>query len=195
MSDKKYALFSISNKQAPHFKRLVHVAHETGYTLLSSRGTFTHIKDVLGLPVVDVEEVTKFPPILGHRVVTLDPRIHGGLLADRNTQMEELVRLDLPYIDMLVCTFYPLAQTIADHGEDFDKVTESIDIGGPAMIRSACKGDRIVIASEDLFEDLADRLVAKTVNHARRRIYQAYSANVVASYVALEAEYRSRWVP
>jgi len=189
MSYRKFALFSVANKTEEFFD-LVRAAHESGHELLSSGGTCTKIKEVLGFPVADVSEHTGYPPVLGHRVVTLAPQIHGGLLADLGTQMSELNQLRWPFIDLLVCTFYPLEKTIKDNPDDFSKITESIDIGGPALIRSACKGNRIPVAREEDFGHVAAVLRSDTLDKFERLRLQATAIDHVAHYIALEAKFR-----
>ena len=105
--------------------------HELGWRLVSSGGTAAAIA-AAGLPVVDVAELTGFPAILGHRVVTLHPAVHAGLLADldRPEHRDELAELGIEPIALLVVNLYPFAS---------DPGIELIDVGGPAMIRAAAK--------------------------------------------------------
>jgi phosphoribosylaminoimidazolecarboxamide formyltransferase / IMP cyclohydrolase len=112
---------------------------ELGATLVSSGGTAQTLHDA-GLPVTAVEEVTAFPEMLGGRVKTLHPRIHGGLLADRRRaeHVEELAEHGIEPFDLLVSNLYPFRETVAS-GAGFEDVIEKIDIGGPAMVRAAAK--------------------------------------------------------
>ena len=90
--------------------------------------------------------------ILGHRVVTLSRVVHAGLLARRIPEdIAEMEKLGIPFIDMVICDFYPMKDIIAKPGASIDSVVEMTDIGGPTMVRSAAKGGRIVIC------DVADR--------------------------------------
>ncbi|MGI9625138.1 MAG: bifunctional phosphoribosylaminoimidazolecarboxamide formyltransferase/IMP cyclohydrolase [Acidimicrobiales bacterium] len=102
-----------------------------GWELLSSGGTAAAISEA-GVPVVDVADYTGSPVMLGHRVVTLHPRIHGGILADRDDpeHLRDMADNDIEGIDLVVCNLYPFSS---------DPGIELIDIGGPAMVRAAAK--------------------------------------------------------
>lgn len=105
--------------------------HELGWELVSSGGTARALTDA-GLPVITVEAVTASPEMLGHRVVTLHPKIHGGILADRNLaeHRADLERHGIEPIDLVVVNLYPFSS---------DPSIDLIDIGGPAMVRGAAK--------------------------------------------------------
>ena len=105
--------------------------HELGWRLVSSGGTARVLADA-GLPVTDVADLTGFPAILGHRVVTLHPAVHAGLLADLDQpeHRSELEELGIEPIGLLVVNLYPFSS---------DPGIELIDVGGPAMIRAAAK--------------------------------------------------------
>ena len=107
--------------------------------LISTGGTASLLREA-NLAVRDVSEVTGFPEIMEGRVKTLHPKVHGGLLGDRdNAQHAQAMDThSIAPIDMLVVNLYPFAQTVAQGG-DFDACIENIDIGGPAMIRAAAK--------------------------------------------------------
>ena len=104
---------------------------ECGWELLSSRSTAEALS-AAGLPVTDVADVTGMPPILGHRVVTLHPKVHGGLLADRDNpeHVAEMQQYGIEPIDLIVSNLYPFSS---------EPSIELIDIGGPAMVRAAAK--------------------------------------------------------
>ena len=112
---------------------------DLGATLVSSGGTAQTLRDA-GLAVTPVEDVTGSPEMLGGRVKTLHPKIHGGLLADRRKQehVDQLAEHGIEPFDLLVCNLYPFRETVAS-GASFDDVIEKIDIGGPAMVRAAAK--------------------------------------------------------
>ena len=105
--------------------------HGLGWSLVSSGGTARAIADA-GIPVTDVAELTGLPAILGHRVVTLHPKIHGGILADPTDadHVADMARHDIEPIDLVVVNLYPFSS---------DPGIELIDIGGPAMVRAAAK--------------------------------------------------------
>ena len=131
------ALLSVSDKSGLiDFARFL---HESGVELLSTGGTAAAIRDA-GLPVRDVSEETGFPEMMDGRVKTLHPRIHGGLLALRDNPAHRAAMEEhgINGIDLLVVNLYPFEQTVA-RGGDFAECIENIDIGGPAMIRSAAK--------------------------------------------------------
>ena len=135
----RLALLSVSNKIG-----LVDFARslitEFGFQIISSGGTAQALKDA-GLAVTKVAEYTGSPEILGGRVKTLHPKIHGGILARRDVP-EDLVDLaanGMQAIDLVVVNLYPFQQTIAKPGVTLAEAIEQIDIGGPAMLRAAAK--------------------------------------------------------
>ncbi|MDP3871985.1 MAG: bifunctional phosphoribosylaminoimidazolecarboxamide formyltransferase/IMP cyclohydrolase [Methyloversatilis sp.] len=114
-----------------------------GVELLSTGGTAALLAKA-GLKVTEVAEHTGFPEMLDGRVKTLHPRIHGGLLARRevDAHMQALREHDIPVIDLLVVNLYPFEATVAQAGCTLEDAIENIDIGGPAMVRSAAKNWR-----------------------------------------------------
>ncbi|MEK6576157.1 MAG: bifunctional phosphoribosylaminoimidazolecarboxamide formyltransferase/IMP cyclohydrolase, partial [Nitrospirota bacterium] len=128
----KRALISVANKDGlvPFAKRLSKV----GVEIISTGGTAKLLKDE-GIAVRDVSEVTGFPEMLGGRVKTLHPKIHGGILARRGNRghMEEVERHNIGLIDMVVVNLYPFEATISRPGCTFEDAIENIDIGGPTM--------------------------------------------------------------
>src|SRR4051794_22182666 len=133
------ALISVSDKTGlPEFAKALH--EEFRVELISTGGTAKFLRD-LGLPVTDVSQVTGFPEMMDGRIKTLHPKIHGGLLALRdNPEHAAAIREHgIQPIDLVCITLYPFAQTIAKPGVTFGEAIENIDIGGPAMIRSAAK--------------------------------------------------------
>ena len=134
------ALLSVSDKTGliPFARAL----REKKIELLSTGGTFRTLKEA-GIEVTEVSAHTGFPEIMDGRVKTLHPRIHGGLLGRRGTHAEALRQHDIPPIDLLVVNLYPFEATVAA-GKPFDECVENIDIGGPAMIRSAAKNHDFV---------------------------------------------------
>jgi len=115
------------------------------WSLLASGGTARVLREA-HLPVRDVAELTGGGAILGHRVVTLSREVDAGLLARRTPEDEaEMAKLSLPYIDLVCVDLYPLQEEIEKPGSTLASVIEMTDIGGPTMLRSAAKGNRIVI--------------------------------------------------
>jgi phosphoribosylaminoimidazolecarboxamide formyltransferase / IMP cyclohydrolase len=135
----RLALLSVSNKTG-----LIDLARslveEFGFDLISSGGTAKALKDA-GLPVTKVSDYTGSPEILGGRVKTLHPRIHGGILARRDMEddVRDLENNQIRPIDLVVVNLYPFEQTIAKEGVTLAEAVEQIDIGGPAMLRAASK--------------------------------------------------------
>ena len=133
------ALLSVSNKTG-----LIDLARslveEFGFDLVSSGGTAKALKDA-GLPVTKVADYTGSPEILGGRVKTLHPRIHGGILARRDVpeDVTDLANNQIRPIDLVVVNLYPFEETIAKPGVSLAEAIEQIDIGGPAMLRAASK--------------------------------------------------------
>ena len=148
MSHIKRALISVSNKKGVlDFAKALHVM---GIEILSTGGTAKSLRDA-GVPVKDVSEHTGSPEMLDGRVKTLHPRIHGGLLSRRDNpkDMEEIKKHGIDTIDMVVVNLYPFEETIAKPGVTFDEAIENIDIGGPAMLRSASKNFKDVAVIVD----------------------------------------------
>lgn len=139
----KYALFSLFKKLGCEVfaKQLI----DRGFTILSSGGTANYLSQK-GIAVTDISEITGMGPILGHRVVTLVPEIHAGLLATEEMR-EELEVLGYPWIELVYINFYPLKQELNNPDSTFESCIEKTDIGGPTMVRSANKGRRIAITS------------------------------------------------
>jgi phosphoribosylaminoimidazolecarboxamide formyltransferase/IMP cyclohydrolase len=135
----RLALLSVSDKTG-----LIDLARklveEFEFDLISSGGTAQALKDA-GLPVTKVSDYTGFPEILGGRVKTLHPRIHGGILARRDLpdHVADLENHQIRPIDLVVVNLYPFEQTIAKSGVTLPEAIEQIDIGGPAMLRASAK--------------------------------------------------------
>jgi phosphoribosylaminoimidazolecarboxamide formyltransferase/IMP cyclohydrolase len=134
----KTALISVSDKNG-----LVEFAcglSGLGVNILSTGGTAKLLANN-GIPVTEVSAYTGFPEMLDGRVKTLHPKIHGGILArrDLSTHMNAINKAAIPPIDLVVVNLYPFAQTVATLGCTLEEAIENIDIGGPAMVRSAAK--------------------------------------------------------
>ncbi|MBN1439703.1 MAG: bifunctional phosphoribosylaminoimidazolecarboxamide formyltransferase/IMP cyclohydrolase [Anaerolineales bacterium] len=141
------------------------------WTLIASGGTAKLLRES-GLPVTEVADYTGSPEILGGRVKTLHPAIHGGLLA-RGTEVDlgELKRLGWDYIDLVACNLYPFQQTVARPGVTLDEAIENIDIGGVTLIRAAAKNHRRVILCCDPadYDSILEALRAGSADEAMRR--------------------------
>ena len=132
------ALISVSDKTGLH--PLASSLAARGVEILSTGGTAQALR-AAGVPVRDVSEVTAFPEMLDGRVKTLHPMVHAGLLARRDLadHAAALEEYGIAPIDLLVVNLYPFEATVAS-GADDDACIENIDIGGPAMLRSARSG-------------------------------------------------------
>ncbi len=142
------ALISVSDKTG--IAELAQGLHALGIRLLSTGGT-AQLLQSQGLPVTEVAEVTGFPEMLDGRVKTLHPKIHGGLLARRDmaAHMAALQAHGIATIDLLVVNLYPFESTVAKADCTLDDAIENIDIGGPAMVRSAAKNWKDVAVLTD----------------------------------------------
>ncbi|MEY4358778.1 MAG: bifunctional phosphoribosylaminoimidazolecarboxamide formyltransferase/IMP cyclohydrolase [Cyanobacteriota bacterium] len=172
------ALLSVSNKEG-----LVPLAEgllAAGYQLISSGGTAAALA-AAGLPVTKVAEHTGAPEILGGRVKTLHPRIHGGILAKRSepSHQADLEAQGIATIDVVVVNLYPFRETIARPDVSWDLAIENIDIGGPAMVRAAAKNhaDVAVLTSPSQYPAFLEALAAGALSEALRRrlALEAYS--------------------
>jgi phosphoribosylaminoimidazolecarboxamide formyltransferase/IMP cyclohydrolase len=132
------ALLSVSDKTG--LAEFARGLHALGVSLLSTGGTARALAGA-GIPVTEIGDYTAFPEMLDGRVKTLHPKVHAGILARRDLQTHRaaLAEHDIPVIDLVVVNLYPFRETIAKPGCGLDDAIENIDIGGPAMVRSAAK--------------------------------------------------------
>lgn len=139
----KRALLSVSDKTG--IVELARALHSMNVELISTGGTMQAIKDA-DIPVQYVSDVTGFPEIMDGRVKTLNPYIHGGILAvrDNPTHQEAMQKHHIKPIDLVVVNLYPFRHTIAKDNVTLNEAIENIDIGGPAMIRAAAKNFKYV---------------------------------------------------
>ena len=154
----KRALISVSDKSGIiDFARTL---KQFDVEIISTGGTAKALRDA-GIDVRDISDVTGFPEMMDGRVKTLHPRVHGGLLALRNNpeHVAAMEQNGIEPIDMVVVNLYPFAQTIAREGVTREEAIEQIDIGGPAMIRSAAKNahDVAVVVTTN-YDALIDEL-------------------------------------
>jgi phosphoribosylaminoimidazolecarboxamide formyltransferase / IMP cyclohydrolase len=142
------ALLSVSDKTG--ILEFAQALHALGIKLLSTGGTAKLLADA-GLPVTEVADHTGFPEMLDGRVKTLHPKVHGGLLARRDLpeHMNALQQHGIETIDILVVNLYPFEATVAKPGCTLEDAIENIDIGGPAMVRSAAKNWKDVAVLTD----------------------------------------------
>ena len=165
---------------------------DLGFELVSTGGTHTHLAQ-LGLPVRSVSDVTGFPEILGGRVKTLHPAIHGGLLArlDDPRHRAALADQGIEPISLLVVNLYPFEATVNRPDCTRDEALEQIDIGGPAMIRAAAKNypHVIVVTNPSRYPEVLAALRAGGITDDMRRSLAADAFQHVSLYDSLVAEY------
>lgn len=184
------ALLSVYDKTG--ILELARGLHDLGWDLVSSGGTARAIRDE-GIPVADTAEITGFPAILGHRVVTLHPKIHGGILADRSNahHVAEMADYGIEAIDLVVGNLYPFGADpdAFDHGGG--GAEDLIDIGGPAMVRAAAKNHAhvgVVVDPGDYDGVLAELRADGALSDAtRRRLARAAFAHTAAYDAAVVA--------
>ncbi|OJX33288.1 MAG: bifunctional phosphoribosylaminoimidazolecarboxamide formyltransferase/IMP cyclohydrolase [Burkholderiales bacterium 68-12] len=187
------ALLSVSDKTGiVDFARALHAL---GIRLLSTGGT-AQLLAREGLPVTEVAEVTQFPEMLDGRVKTLHPKVHGGLLARRDlpAHMAALKEHGIDTIDLLVVNLYPFEATVAQAGCTLADAIENIDIGGPAMVRSAAKNwkDVGVITSADQYAAVLAELKAGGKLSDKLRFALSVAAfNRIAQYDGAISDYLS----
>lgn len=190
----KRALISVSDKDG-----LVDFARKLGahgVEILSTGGTYKAIKEA-GIAVTEVSEHTGFPEMMDGRVKTLHPKVHGGILSVRNNKEHVQAQNDndIADIDLVVVNLYPFVKTIQG-GADYDTCIENIDIGGPAMVRSAAKNHAFVTIVTDPadYQSVLDELAAHdgaTTYELRKKLAAsayahtaAYDSNIAAWFAA-----------
>ena len=163
------ALISVSDKSG--LVAFAHALSKRGVTLLSSGGTAKSLA-AEGLPVETVEAYTGSPEVMGGRVKTLHPRVHGGILAREGTDDGDLAKLGAKFIDLVIVNLYPFEKVAANPQASFEELIENIDIGGPSMVRSAAKNHaRVAIVCDPADYDrvLAEIEATGEVSPALRR--------------------------
>lgn len=186
------ALLSVSDKTG-----LIELARSLaalGVELLSTGGTAKAIRDA-GLAVKDVADVTGFPEMMDGRVKTLHPIVHGGLLGRAGTDDAVMAQHGIAPIDLLVLNLYPFEKVSADPNSSMEDIVENIDIGGPAMLRSAAKNfARVAVATDPvqyagIVEELQGNDGALSAQTRFRLSVAAF--NRVAQYDACISDYLS----
>jgi len=183
------ALLSVSDKTG--VVDLAQALLQLGIELLSTGGTAALLA-AQGLPVREVAEQTGFPEIMGGRVKTLHPRIHGGLLGRRGIDEAVMAEHGIAPIDLLVVNLYPFASTIARAGCTYDEAIENIDVGGPAMLRGAAKNHdavTVLVDPADYAPLLAELQAAGGSSFATRQRLAAKAFAHTAGYDARVAAY------
>ncbi len=185
------ALVSVSDKKniIPFCTELV---EKFNYKILSSGGTAKHLEEAK-IPVIKVTDFTNSPEILGGRVKTLHPKIHGGILAKRTDEehKKDIEANDLELIDLVVVNLYPFKKTV-EQGSTWEDAIENIDIGGPSMIRSAAKNhkDVSVLVDPSQYQEFLEE-------RNKGRLNQSYKAKLAFEAFQHTADYDaaiSNWI-
>jgi phosphoribosylaminoimidazolecarboxamide formyltransferase/IMP cyclohydrolase len=186
------ALLSVSDKTG--VLEFAQGLHALGVQLLSTGGTAKLLAGA-GLPVTEVADHTGFPEMLDGRVKTLHPKIHGGLLARRDlpAHMASLKEHGIDTIDLLVVNLYPFEATVAKPGCTLEDAIENIDIGGPAMVRSAAKNwqDVAVLTDAAQYAGVLAELQAGGISKKTKFALSVAAFNRIANYDAAISNYLS----
>jgi phosphoribosylaminoimidazolecarboxamide formyltransferase/IMP cyclohydrolase len=186
------ALLSVSDKSG-----IVQFAKELeklGYELVSTGGTYKKLKEE-GLNAIEISEVTKFPEMFDGRVKTLNPMIHGGILhrRDNDTDVSVAKEHGIVGIDLVCVNLYPFKETI-NKTDDFAEIIENIDIGGPAMVRSAAKNfnDVMIVTDPIDYDDVLNVIKngENSVEFRRSLMIKAYEHT--AAYDSMIANYMNK---
>ena len=190
----KRALVSVSNKLgAVDFAKSL---SKCGIEIISTGGTMKAIR-AAGIPVTYVSDVTGFPEIMDGRVKTLNPKIHGGILAVRDNpeHIKQMEENNIQPIDLVVVNLYPFKATIKKANVTLAEAVENIDIGGPAMIRAAAKNFKFVtvVTNPESYEEIA-KMIAETggVDYETRKKLAAEAFAHTADYDSMIANYLSK---
>ncbi len=186
------ALISVSDKSG-----VVGFAKELEsleYEIISTGGTYKILKDK-GIKVIEASEVTKFPECFEGRVKTLNPYIHGGILhrRDKEDHKNQAKELGIEGIDLVCVNLYPFKETI-EKTDDFEEIIENIDIGGPAMVRSAAKNfsDVIIVTDVADYDKVLYHLKNDTNSEEFRRNLMIKAYEHTAAYDSMIANYMNK---
>jgi len=186
------ALISVSDKSGVEnfAKELVSL----GYEIISTGGTYKKLQEA-GIAVIEANEVTKFPECFEGRVKTLNPYIHGGILhrRDKQSHLDEAKELGVEGIDLVCVNLYPFKAAI-ESTNDYEVIIENIDIGGPAMVRSAAKNhDSVIIVTDVVDYDLVlNNLKNDTNTFEFRRDMMIKAYEHTAAYDSMIANYMNK---
>ena len=177
-------LISVYHKEG--LKSIVQALHSQQVEIYSTGGTARYIQD-LGVPVVEVASQTGYPSILGGRVKTLHPLIHGGILARREEEgdQRDLETYQIPTIDMVIVDLYPFEKTVQEV-QDEAQIIEKIDIGGIALIRGAAKNFQHVwvVSSQGQYQEVEHILEEQegNISLAQRKLFATQAFSISSSY-------------
>lgn len=186
----KRALISVSDKSGiVEFARHL---QEKGIEILSTGGTAKTLRDA-GVKVKDVAEHTGFPEIMGGRVKTLHPKIHGGILARRGIDEDVMAENGIAPIDIVVVNLYPFQETVANPETTLPEAIEKIDIGGPSMVRSAAKNhkDVAIVVDPSDYPAVAQAIAGEGISLALRQKLAVKAFTHTAQYDTAISTYLS----
>ena len=190
----KRALLSVSDKTG--IVELGKFLSNNGVEIISTGGTMKALREA-GVPVTYVSDVTGFPEIMDGRVKTLNPKIHGAILAVRSNpeHMQALAEHNITPIDLVVVNLYPFRETISKPGVTEAEAIENIDIGGPAMVRASAKNfkDVVIVTYPRRYAQLMEMLEKDGDIDARTRKELAFEAfSHTAEYDTMISEYLNK---
>ena len=189
------ALLSVSDKAG--LLDFARGLHAQGVTLISTGGTFRALTEA-GLPAEEVASVTQFPEMMDGRVKTLHPKIHGGILGRRDQDVDVMADQGIEPIDLVCVNLYPFRETIARPDCSDADAIENIDIGGPAMVRSAAKNHAFVgiVTSPAQYDQVLSEIEAGGLSWDTRRAlakaafqHTAAYDGAIANYLGQDAEH------
>lgn len=190
----EYALLSVSDKTG--IVEFAKGLHELGIRLLSTGGTAKVIKHA-GIPVAEVSDFTGSPEIFDGRVKTLHPKIHGGILniRDNESHFKIAKEMGIPNIDIVAVNLYPFEEVASKSGSTLEEIIENIDIGGPAMIRSAAKNHNyvtVIISPKDYPSVLKELKTNGDTSLGTRQVLAARAYAHTALYDTVISNYLGR---
>jgi len=204
MASISQALISVSDKTGvADFARAL---AERGVSILSTGGTAKLLREA-GIPCRDVSDYTGFPEMMDGRVKTLNPKVHGGILArrDNDGDLASMAEHGIERIDLVCVNLYPFREAIAKEGCTIDDAIENIDIGGPCMVRAAAKNHKFVTIVVDPgdYAMVLDALETDTLDETKRRALAvkafahtaAYDGAIANHFSALNADGSKRAFP
>ena len=182
------ALLSVSDKTG--IVELARALADAGVALLSTGGTFRTLESA-GVPVTEVSAHTGFPEMMDGRVKTLHPKVHGGILGRRGVDDRVMADHHIAPIDLVVVNLYPFAETVAREDCTFELAIENIDIGGPAMVRSAAKNhaDVLVVVDPADYPAVSEAVAAGGSGYEQRKRLAAKAFRHTARYDAMVSGY------
>lgn len=189
------ALISVFDKTG--IEEFARALADMGVEIISSGGTAKAL-EAAGIKVRYVQEWTGFPEMLGHRVVTLHPKVHGGILALRDDPQHQadIAKYGLELVDLVVCGLYPFEKAITKLGATLEDAVEMIDIGGPAMTRAAAKNHKFVtvVTDKDQYQAILDEMNTQqgSISFKMRQILALEAFQLTAHYDAAISAYLSR---